>query len=162
MKKCPKCNEGFPDIADTCPRCYIDLDTGEMLEIRKDIDLDKLSKHYSSAVRYNIISRISWVSLIVSFILSSLLVQVFEVLPFNWTVKTLNTISIMTFITWITFTILTGINVEKVKRLLGDKAPQWVRAFWSPDSHKYLREARDILKHNNKLIEEKWSIFNKG
>ncbi|MDP8258935.1 MAG: DUF2007 domain-containing protein [Candidatus Aadella gelida] len=32
MKKCPKCNEGLPDYADTCPDCFVDLDTGEKLK----------------------------------------------------------------------------------------------------------------------------------
>ena len=29
MKKCHKCGETLPDIADTCPKCFIDLKTGK-------------------------------------------------------------------------------------------------------------------------------------
>lgn len=29
MKKCPKCNKVYQDFADTCPKCNVDLNTGE-------------------------------------------------------------------------------------------------------------------------------------
>lgn len=32
MKKCSKCNESYPDYADMCPKCGIDLDTGEKID----------------------------------------------------------------------------------------------------------------------------------
>jgi len=44
MKKCPQCKEEYPEFADTCPKCYIDLDTGEVIEIDKNINLERL-KH---------------------------------------------------------------------------------------------------------------------
>jgi hypothetical protein len=42
MKQCPRCKEEYPEFADTCPKCYIDLDTGKVIEIDKNIDLERL------------------------------------------------------------------------------------------------------------------------
>jgi len=46
MKKCLKCGEAYPDSAGICKHCYVDLDTGEILEVDENIDIDKLKKRY--------------------------------------------------------------------------------------------------------------------
>ncbi|MDP2981520.1 MAG: hypothetical protein Q8N67_05605 [Candidatus Omnitrophota bacterium] len=50
MKECPKCKEKYPDGADTCPECYVDLDTGEAIGIDKDIDLEELKEAFSDSI----------------------------------------------------------------------------------------------------------------
>ena len=66
MKKCPKCDEIYANVADTCPKCNIDLDTGGKA----------VEENNPNIVKENVAEKvIRWV---IAFIVAGLVSTIFE------------------------------------------------------------------------------------
>lgn len=155
MKECPKCKEVYPDYADTCPECYIDLDTGEKREIDKDIDVQKLKEAYKAYKDANFKVKVgfgSWVALIIVWLLLGLLLSPASMLGnsivlgniFGWVIMLSPLILLVMF-----YRLFLRINA--LFEALGEKSPAktfltWIFPFLLGNEANH--KAKEILKRD--------------
>lgn len=116
MKECPRCKEKYPDGADTCPACYVDLDTGEVIGIDKDIDLEELKEAYGKLVFSFKVNLWSIAILLVSLI-------IMEVFPHAHIVYfLLEKVVIASLVAWLVMCFKLSSSINKVCEIIGEKS----------------------------------------